>query len=782
MAESDNEAVEREAVPGAEAEDPRDTLVRVLESISDGFFTLDTDWCLRYMNAAAEQLLGGRRQDLLGRKNWEIYPDLLGTIAEHEFRRAASERVPVEFEIFYTPWSRWFAVKAYPVQPGGISVYFRDITASKEADLLLREKQQRLQAMYEGTYEYIGLLTPDGTLIEANRSSLEFTGATREEVLGLPFWDTPWFTATPGASAAVREAVARAAAGEFVRFELTVRRPSGEAWDFDVSFHPVVNADGKVELIVPEGRNITEQNKDKERLRQQWRMFDTVLSNVADLLYIFDREGRFMYVNRAVVERSQRPLERTIGRTVLEVGYPPELGARLRRQIQHVLDTGQPVRDQTPWRAPDGEIRYFEYIYSPVKDADGRVEAVAGTTRDVTEQKLAEERELKRQAQLRDSARLESLGVLAGGIAHDFNNLLTGIMGNASLLAETGSENNDPGRVVLAREILSAAERAGELTRQMLAYSGKGSFMIESIDLNRLIRDNMAPLRASLSRNVTVALELDDNPCFIEADRNQIHQVVTNLVINAAEAAGELPGKVTIRSAIIERKHFQYSEYLHTSAPPGNYALLEVQDAGCGMSAETLKKIFDPFFTTKFTGRGLGLAAVLGIVRGHGGDIDVQSELGAGTTFRVFLPASKAAVQPGRSGKGDTDEHAENQTILVVDDELMVRRVGKAALERAGFRVVTAADGAEALEVLRGEPNIAAIILDLTMPVMTGEEALPLIRERHPRIPVLLSSGFNEAEISRRFSGSGISGVLPKPYTAATIVSMVRTSIRSKAS
>ncbi len=306
--------------------------------------------------------------------------------------------------------------------------------------------------------------------------------------------------------------------------------------------------------------------------------------------------------------------------------------------------------------------------------------------------------------------------------------------------------------------------------------------MIEPIDLNKLIRDSMALLRAMLPRNVTVGLELDGEASFIEADRSQIHQVVMNLAINASEAAGDQPCNVTIRSAAIERTTSQYSEYLHVSPPPGKYAVLEVQDTGCGMPAETIKKIFDPFFTTKFTGRGLGLAAVLGIVRGHRGDIEVQSEPGAGTTFRVLLPASKVAVQPGRRDNRDTEEHARNQTILVVDDEAMVLRVGRAALERAGFRVVTAADGAEALHVLRGEPGIAAIVLDLTMPGLSGEQALPLIRERHPRIPVVLSSGFNEAEISVRFSASGISGVLQKPYTAATIVSLVRTTIQSNAS
>jgi CheY-like chemotaxis protein len=327
--------------------------------------------------------------------------------------------------------------------------------------------------------------------------------------------------------------------------------------------------------------------------------------------------------------------------------------------------------------------------------------------------------------------------------------------------------------VSTAREIVLAAERAADLTRQMLAYSGKGRFLIEPFDLNQLIRENLVLLRASLSRAITVELELSCDSCFVEGDRIQIHQVIMNLLINASEACGELPGKVAIRSTTIERQQEKRSDYLHTLVPPGNYAMLEVRDEGCGMSEETLKKIFDPFFTTKFVGRGLGLAAVLGIVKGHRGDIEVESKVGAGTTFRIFLPVSHRSAGPVQAKSAPKNLLGTDRTVLVVDDEATVRNTARLALERAGFRVLTANHGVEALDVLSRETGISLVILDLTMPVMTGEQALPLIRERHPDVPVVLSSGFNEAEIVRRFSDAGIAGVLQKPYRSSSIVSKV---------
>jgi PAS domain S-box-containing protein len=266
MARARKEAARREAELRAEAEAARDRVVGVLETITDGFATFDSEWRFVYMNAESERLAGQTLAQLQGRDYWEAFPGSQGTVAEAEFRRAVRDQVPVEFEWFSPARDRWFAVKAYPTREGGLSIYFRDVTAHKQAEARLRESEDRLRAIYDGTYEYIGLLAPDGTLLEANRASLEFAGNARDEVVGLPFWDMPWFTATAGAPEMIRQNLARAAQGEFVRFEATVRRPSGETPTFDISFHPIRNEQGEVVLIVPEGRDITERKRAEEQL------------------------------------------------------------------------------------------------------------------------------------------------------------------------------------------------------------------------------------------------------------------------------------------------------------------------------------------------------------------------------------------------------------------------------------------------------------------------------------------------------------------------------------
>jgi CheY-like chemotaxis protein len=285
-----------------------------------------------------------------------------------------------------------------------------------------------------------------------------------------------------------------------------------------------------------------------------------------------------------------------------------------------------------------------------------------------------------------------------------------------------------------------------------------------------VVEENLTLLRASLSRKVTVDLDLSREPCLVEADRGQIQQVVMNILLNASEAAGDSPGRVRIRTGLTARTAEQFSPHLQTIVAPGSYAFLEVRDNGSGMTPETLKKIFDPFFTTKFTGRGLGLAAVLGIIKGHQGDIEVETETGQGATFRVLLPAVQSAAAATGAAAGATAAPAAGQTVLVVDDEEIVRNVASAALGRGGFRVLTAGNGAEALDLLRAEPAISLVILDLTMPVMSGEQALPLIQELRPGLPIVLSSGFSEAEIARRFNSAGLAGFLQKPYTAASIL------------
>jgi two-component system cell cycle sensor histidine kinase/response regulator CckA len=515
--------------------------------------------------------------------------------------------------------------------------------------------------------------------------------------------------------------------------------------------------------------DISDRKRAEEQLREQWSAFDTALSNTPDFTYTFDLEGRFTYINRALLALWQIPLSEAVGKNFFDLNYPTELAERLQRQIQQVIDTKQKVRDLTPFTGPTGETRHYEYIFVPVISANGEVEGVAGSTRDITEQRQSQERERETQEQLRESARLESLGVMAGGIAHDFNNLLVGILGNASLLVEISPDDNRS----LASDIVLAAERAAELTKQMLAYSGRGQFVVERLDLNKLILENFTLLRASISRAIRVELNLSEEDCFIEADRAQIQQVIMNLLINASEAIQGSAGVISVRTKHSKLTTQRLSEHLHGSVDAGQYISMEIADNGSGMSAETIKRIFDPFFTTKFTGRGLGLAAVLGIVKGHRGDVEVRSQPGTGATFTILWPECSRPDAEQAPSEPAVVADFRSATILMADDEETVLRTATAGLQSRGFRVLTAADGKDALEMLCAHPEISLVVLDLTMPVMTGDKAIPLIRSLVPQVPIILSSGYTETEVSRRFHVQGIAGFLQKPYTHTTLIAKI---------
>jgi PAS domain S-box-containing protein len=429
---------------------------------------------------------------------------------------------------------------------------------------------------------------------------------------------------------------------------------------------------------------------------------------------------------------------------------------------------------ETVRRRKNGDLIEVSLTISPIRDDSGRIVAASHVARDITERKQLEE-------QLLQTQKLESLGVLAGGIAHDFNNLLTGILGNASLALETVSTSN-PARGLLD-EVIHASERAAHLTRQLLAYAGKGQFVIEPISLSGLVREIGGLIQTSISKNVQLRYELRDDVPQIMADSSQLQQLVMNLVINGAEAIGpDGSGTVLVSTAAQNvDEHYLLSTVGESSGlTTGTYVSLEVHDTGSGMDEATLARIFDPFFTTKFTGRGLGLAAVQGIVRGHKGAMKVYSSPGKGTTFKVLFPAIEdtAALKPSApvyvSG---TDE-----LILVVDDEEVIRRTAKSMLERYGYTVIVAEDGKEGLELFRTvAEKVAAVLLDMTMPVMSGEETFRRLTAIKPDLRVILSSGYNEVEAVRRFSGKGLAGFIQKPYTAQALVEKIRSVLGNPA-
>jgi PAS domain S-box-containing protein len=389
--------------------------------------------------------------------------------------------------------------------------------------------------------------------------------------------------------------------------------------------------------------------------------------------------------------------------------------------------------------------------------------------RDISERKRAEEA-------LRQAQRLESLGVLAGGIAHDFNNLLTAVIGHLHLARSRAA--TDPTRAIGHLDTMEQALlRAADLTRQMLAYSGRGSFMIEPLDLGRVVRELEELLRVSIAKGVRLTSVIEPGIPAVEADRGQVHQVLMNLVTNASEAVGDAGGTITLS---VRRRDLDAAwvrtELAGQAIEPGPYVAIEVRDTGQGMSSEVQGRIFDPFFSTKASGRGLGLSALLGILKAHRAGVRIQSAVGLGTSFEVVFPASsKPAVAPPEPAPAHRRSVvARGALTLLVDDEDLVRSSVRAVLENLGFSVLEAHDGREGVRLLAANAErIAWVLMDLTMAGLDGHAAFLEMQKIAPGIPVVLSSGWAEAEVSQRFAERRPAAFLAKPFTRHDLLAVL---------
>ncbi len=384
---------------------------------------------------------------------------------------------------------------------------------------------------------------------------------------------------------------------------------------------------------------------------------------------------------------------------------------------------------------------------------------------EMTERLRMEEEQSKLELQIQQTQKHESLGIMAGGIAHDFNNILMAIQGNVEL----AKFESPVGSKVCGflHDIEKAAMRAANLTRQMLAFSGRGHAVIQAVDLNRQVTDMNQILEASFNKKITLQYDFQTPLPYVDGDPSQLGQVVMNLVINAMEAIGDKTGVVLVRtgSKWYEAGMFM-SMWWKESLPAGRYVYLEVVDTGCGMDESTQMRMFDPFFTTKFTGRGLGLATVMGIVKGHRGAIEVCSEVGKGSTIRVLFPEGQLVPENDIALAVKKDPVREKGLILVVDDEEPVLAMGKKMVERLGFRALTAFDGVEAVRQFREKRrDIQCVLLDLTMPRMDGREVLEALRRIDPAVRVIICSGYNEDDVVSRFGDWKLDGFLQKPYS-----------------
>lgn len=398
-------------------------------------------------------------------------------------------------------------------------------------------------------------------------------------------------------------------------------------------------------------------------------------------------------------------------------------------------------------------------------------------SREMEARKSIEEERRKIEAQMFNAQKLESLGVLAGGIAHDFNNMLMVILGNADLALTSNPEGTQTHRRLF--EIKKVARQAADLCSQMLAYSGRGQFVIENININEIIHEISQMLSMTVSKNTVIRYGLANDLCSIQGDLSQLRQVIMNLVANASDAIEQEQGLITVSTGISGRDQIEKSgSLIKGDLSSEKYVLLEVTDTGCGMNEMMISKIFDPFFTTKSTGRGLGMAVVLGIVRGHNGTIKVESQPGKGSKFRLFFPAaSDENIYSKRITPvtGELPESGIGGTILLVDDEEGVRNVAVDMLECIGFEVLTASDGHEALEVLKeNRQRIDCVMLDLTMPGISGVETYEEMRKIVPDLKIIIASGYNEADMSNRTIMNDLAGFIQKPYSIEMISKKLR--------
>ncbi len=652
---------------------------------------------------------------------------------------------------------------------------FRDVTEQVRRERELRESEERFRTIFESAHDGIFLKNLDLRYTHVNPAMERMFGFPAPMLIG--HTGDSIFGAMGGIR--IEEVDRHALAGEIVELEDTRTLPEGER-TFHVVKVPMRNHAGEIVGLCGIARDVTARKAAEDALRESEHRYRLLAKNVTDVIWTMDLDFHFTYMSPSVTRMQGYTVEEAKSRRVedyLSAGSMAVVRKVFREAFaQERVGNADPRRSRVlelEQRCKDGRMIWIEVTVSFLRADSGAATGIVGVTRDISLRKKDEFERNRLEAQIQHTQKLESLGVLAGGIAHDFNNLLMGILGYAGLaIRELPPDSRTRQRI---EQIEQAGQRAANLAKQLLAYSGRGKFVIESIDLGKLVQEMAQFLESSMSKKAVLRYDFTRKLSFIEGDATQIRQVVMNLITNASDALGDDMGVISIATGMIEADHDYLAQtYLDDSLEGGVYVYIEVSDTGCGMDEETKARIFDPFFTTKFVGRGLGLAATLGIVRGHHGAIKVYSEPGVGSTFKVLFPVSRQTA-PLVPAETDAAPWQGVGTILVVDDEPVVRDVATQILASLGFRVIAAVDGQEGVEMFgQCRDEIVLVLLDMTMPRLSGEQAYEKIRQMRPDIPVLLSSGYNEQDTVRRFTAEGLAGFIQKPYQPKDLIAKIR--------
>lgn len=687
------------------------------------------------------------------------------------FASVALDGKPQRFEAYFAPFDRHYDISVIPFGQRCFATIFLDVSERRRNERALRESEwflKRAQRVaHIGSYRF-DIARGTWTSSEALNDVFGIGTEHKRDIAG-------WIALVHPDE---REEIHRYLTAEVM----------GAGRDFDRRYRIVRPSDGSVRWVHGLGelekdaagrpqfmvgiiQDVTDATLREHDLRASEERFRRIFDLIPGPVTLAELDGTLIACNDAFCAAVGSSREEVLGKRTSDLSQwvDEERSAAMHAE----LASGKCVDwMEIKLRRRDGQVRIMQ-IFSRPFELGGR-DVVLSVSRDITEQRTLEQQMLHTQ-------KLESLGVLAGGIAHDFNNLLTGILGNADL-AKAEMSPLAPSRASL-EGIETAARRAADLCRQLLAYSGRGRFLIEPLNLQELVQEMGHLLSVSISKKAVLKYHFASEVPLVEADATQLRQVIMNLIVNASEAVGERSGVISVTVGL---SHCE-SDYLEgcfgaDGLVAGDYVYVEVADTGHGMDKATMDRIFDPFFSTKFTGRGLGLPAVLGIMRGHHGAIKVYSEPNRGTTFKLLFPIIEGPSNAKPRTEAANDYRASGR-ILLADDEETIRSLGRRMLQRAGFDVVVAADGKEAIEKFAAQKGgIDLVILDLTMPHVDGEACYREMRLLQPDVMVILSSGYNEQDIVNRFAGKGLAGFVQKPYTTEELLAKVRKAFEARKS
>lgn len=735
----------------------------VMDDSPAAVLLFDQDWRYRYANRAAANQLGTTIEAFRGKIIWEVFPEAVGGPFWDQLHEAARTGTSKTVESFYAPIGRWYRVEAFRTS-GCVAVFILDTSAAHEVIDQLESNRRELAESQRianvGTWKWD---VETGAVAWSDETYRLFGLDTSFE----PSFERLRDVIAQGDYEPMVEALQAALRGERpYDADLRILQPDGPPKLVHVSGEVLRDDAGTATGMLGTVQDVTRVRRADRELAESRTLLERVSRIAGIAAWWFDvATGQIHWEPENWTLWQLDPATYRVTTESFLSLVVEEDRAKLVALFENAMRSPSASYDVTfTGRTGLGETRHFRAVGEAVVDPDsGQVTRVVGLTSDETDRVRAANERRDMDAKLQQAQRLESLGVLAGGIAHDFNNLLVGVLGNASLALIDVPPGSPLREQLLGIE--TAAQRAADLTRQLLAYSGKGRFVIERVDLTRIVEEMATLLETALSKKAELRLALKAGLPAVDADATQIRQVVMNLLTNASEALADAPGEILVCTGV-QRVDDAYAERTIDGAtiPPGDYVFLEVADTGHGIPTAEVSRIFEPFFTTKFTGRGLGLAATLGIVRGHRGAIKLYSEVGRGTTFKILLPAADgepAAALGATAGRA----FVVRGTALIVDDEPGVRAVTRAMLSRRGFEVLEAANGEEALAVFEAErERVSVVLLDLTMPRLDGEEVFRRLKALDPTVRVIMMSGYNEQNVTQRFVGKGLAGFIQKPF------------------